>query len=179
MAAQKQEPARNQASLQARRSFESCLLVGHRRRLAGLGARQRAPDPGTFAGGPIKFPQPVSEGCRNGVFSDAYPEAGERPLALIGWLGLLAGTGLTANLAHAAVPPERILPDSTVFLLKLNDTKSFREAFLSSQYGQLWNDPALKDFRVELAEKLDDATKGLKERIGITFKELLEIPKDR
>ncbi len=104
------------------------------------------------------------------------PKRANRPLALIGWLGLLAGTGLTANLAQAAVPPERILPDSTVFLLKLNDTKSFREAFQSSQYGQLWNDPALKDFRVELAEKLDDATKGLKERIGITFKELLEIP---
>jgi hypothetical protein len=104
------------------------------------------------------------------------PKRANRPLALIGWLGILAVTGLPANLAQAAVLPERILPESTVFLLKLNDAKSFREAFLSSQYGQLWNDPALKDFRVELAEKLDDATKGLKERIGISFKELIELP---
>ncbi len=104
------------------------------------------------------------------------PKRANRPLALIGWLGLLAGTGLPANVAQAAAPPEKILPDSTVFLLKLNDAKSFREAFLSSQYGQLWNDPALKDFRDELAVKLDEATKGLKERIGISFKELFELP---
>ncbi len=65
-----------------------------------------------------------------------------RRLAFIGWLGLFGMTGLPAHLAQAAAPPERILPDTTLFLLKLNDVKSFREAFRGSQYGQLWNDPA-------------------------------------
>ena len=100
-------------------------------------------------------------------------------LALIGWLGLVPVLGLPVQRAQAAAPPERILPDTTVFLLKLNDVKSFREAFRSSQYGQLWNDPALKDFRDELGQKLTEATKALKEKIGVSLSELLELPQGR
>ena len=99
-----------------------------------------------------------------------------RRLAFIGWLGLFGMTGLPAHLAQAAAPPERVLPDSTLFFFKLNDVKSFRESFRSSQYGQLWNDPGLKDFREDLAERLEDASKALKERIGVSIKELLELP---
>ena len=99
-----------------------------------------------------------------------------RRLAFIGWLGLFGVTGLPANLVEAAAPPERVLPDTTLFLLKLNDVKSFRESFRSSQYGQLWNDPGLKDFREDLAVRLEDASKILKDRIGVSIKELLELP---
>ncbi|MFI5454914.1 MAG: DUF3352 domain-containing protein [Isosphaerales bacterium] len=99
-----------------------------------------------------------------------------RRSAKIGWLGLWVLTGLPAHLALAATPPERILPDTTIFLFKLNDVKSFRETFRNSQYGQLWNDPSLKDFKDELALKLEDATKGLKEKIGVSLKELFELP---
>ncbi len=96
--------------------------------------------------------------------------------ALIGWLGLFwALTGLSGGLAQAAAP-ERILPDSTIFLFKLNDVKSFRESFRNSQYGQLWNDPALKEFRDELGLKLEDLTKTLKARIGVSLSELFELP---
>ena len=97
-------------------------------------------------------------------------------LALVGWLGVSGLAGLSANLAQAATPPERVLPDSTVFLLKVNDVNALREAFRQSQYGQLWNDPALKDFREDLSAKLKDASKTLKEKIGVTLKELLELP---
>ena len=99
-----------------------------------------------------------------------------RRLAFIGWLGLFGVTGLPANLVEAAAPPERVLPDTTLFFLKLNDVKSFRESFRSSQYGQLWNDPGLKDFREDLAVRLEDASKILKDRIGVSIKELLELP---
>jgi hypothetical protein len=99
-----------------------------------------------------------------------------RRSALYGWLGFWALLGLPAYPAHAATPPERILPDTTLFLVKLTDVKSFRESFRNSQYGQLWNDPALKDFRDELALKLEDATKSLKEKIGVSLKELFELP---
>ena len=50
-----------------------------------------------------------------------------RRLALIGWLGLFGLAGLPAHPAQAAAPPERMLPDTTLFLLKFNDVKSFRE----------------------------------------------------
>ena len=99
-----------------------------------------------------------------------------RRSALIGWLGLWALTGLPGRLVQAAAPPERILPDTTIFLFKLNDVKSFRETFRNSQYGQIWNDPALKAFRDELGLKLEDATKSLRERIGVSLTELFELP---
>ena len=51
-----------------------------------------------------------------------------------------------------------------------------RESFRQCQYGQLWNDPALKDFREDLRSKLKDASNTLKEKIGVTLKELLDIP---
>src|SRR4051794_3934427 len=97
-------------------------------------------------------------------------------LALVGWVGLSGLSGLGANLAQAAAPPEQVLPESTVLLLKVNDVNSLREAFRQSQYGQLWNDPALKDFREDLASKMKDASKTLKEKVGVTLKELLELP---
>ena len=100
-----------------------------------------------------------------------------RRLALIGWLGLFGLTGLSAHLAQAAAPPERVLPDSTIFLFKLNDVKSFREAFRGSQYGQLWNDPAFKDFRDELGQKLEDAVQDAQGADRRQLKELLELPK--
>ena len=96
--------------------------------------------------------------------------------ALIGCLGLVPILGLPVQQAQAAAPPERILPDTTVFMLKLNDAKAFREAFRGSQYGQLWNDPALKEFREELGQKLAEASKDMKEKIGVSISDLLELP---
>jgi len=97
-------------------------------------------------------------------------------LALVGWLGLSGFSGLTANLAQAAAPPERVLPDSTVFLVKVADIKALRESFRQSQYGQLWNDPALKDFRDDIAGKLKETSNTLKKKIGVTLSELFDIP---
>ena len=96
--------------------------------------------------------------------------------AFIGCLGLVPALGLPVQQAQAAAPPERILPDTTVFMIKLNDAKAFREAFRASQYGQLWNDPALKDFRDELGQKLADATKDLKKRSASAVADLIQLP---
>jgi hypothetical protein len=97
-------------------------------------------------------------------------------LALVGWLALSGFFGLTANLAQAAAPPERVLPDSTVFLVKVADINALRESFRQCQYGQLWNDPALNDFRDDIASKLKDTSNTLKEKIGVTLQELFDIP---
>lgn len=97
-------------------------------------------------------------------------------LALVGLVGLSGLSGPGAKLARAAAPPEQVLPESTVLLLKVNDVNTLREAFRKSQYGQLWNDPALKDFREDLASKMKDASITLKEKVGVTLEELLELP---
>jgi Protein of unknown function (DUF3352) len=96
--------------------------------------------------------------------------------ALFGCLGLVPLLGPSVQRAQAAAPPERVLPDTTVFMVKLNDAKAFRAAFRGSQYGQLWNDPSLKDFREELGHKLTEATKDLKEKIGLSLSDLVELP---
>lgn len=96
-------------------------------------------------------------------------------LVLLGWVGLLGLTGLPAR-ATAAAPPERMLPENTIFFAKMVDAKAFRKAFEASQYGRLFNDPALKDFREELMRRVEDAAKPFKEAVGLTVAELLELP---
>ena len=96
-------------------------------------------------------------------------------VAMLGWLGLLGLTGLPAR-ATAAAPPERMLPETTIFFAKMVDAKAFRKAFDASQYGLLYNDPALKDFREELMKRLEDAAKPLKEAVGLSVTELIELP---
>jgi len=96
-------------------------------------------------------------------------------LALAGWLGL-AGLSLVAAQGQAAAPPEKVLPDSTFGFLKVNNAAALREALRQTQFGQLWNDPALKEWREDLTARLNDAGTSLKKRIGVTYKELLELP---
>ncbi|WP_165248431.1 hypothetical protein [Paludisphaera soli] len=97
-------------------------------------------------------------------------------LALVGILGA-TGLGLRANLAAAATPPEQVLPDSTLFFLKIADVGKFREAFLASTYGQLWSDPALAALRADVVEKVKPTSEAMKEKVGVTLKELFELPK--
>ena len=58
----------------------------------------------------------------------------------------------------------------------MNNAAALRESFRQSQFGQLWKDPALKDFKESFFERLDESGKGLKEKLGITFQELYELP---
>lgn len=96
-------------------------------------------------------------------------------LALAGWLGL-AGLSLVPAQGWAATPPDKILPESTIALLKINNAAALRESFRQSQFGQLWADPGMKAWRDDLSARLDDAGKSLKKRIGVTYQELLELP---
>lgn len=93
-------------------------------------------------------------------------------LGVIVWLAIVA----LAGQAKAAAPPERVLPDTTVLLFKINSAKEFRESFRQSQYGQLWNDPGLNEFKEELSQRINDVTKSLRERIGMSIGEILAIP---
>jgi hypothetical protein len=97
-------------------------------------------------------------------------------LALGGWLGLSGLNAFDFNRASAAAPPERVLPETTFFMAKVADAKALRQAFVQSQYGQLWNDPAMGDFKADLREKLQDAGKSFKDQFGLTLKELAELP---
>jgi hypothetical protein len=88
----------------------------------------------------------------------------------------MAGFSLAAAPSRAAAPPEKVFPDSTLLFVKVRNAAAMRESFRQSQFGQLWNDPAMKDFRADVAEKLNEGNKSLKAKVGVTFDELLEIP---
>ena len=95
-------------------------------------------------------------------------------LALAGCLGL---AGLFVAAAERAFPPlENTLPDSTFVFLKVKNAEGIRAAFRQSQLGQLWADPALKPFKDDLVEKLDEGNKTVKERLGVTLGDLLDMP---
>jgi hypothetical protein len=103
------------------------------------------------------------------------PLRAARRLAVTGSF-VLAGLLLAAAQGRAATPPEKMLPDSTVAFVKINNAAALRQAFLQSQYGQLWNDPAVKVWKDDVLERVDDASKTLKEKIGVTYRELIELP---
>jgi len=92
------------------------------------------------------------------------------------WLGIVGLVGLPQSAAMAAAPPERIVPENTILLFKINNAKEFRESFRQSQYGQLWNDPGLKEFKDELSQRINEASKSFRERLGISIGEILAIP---
>src|SRR5438270_690568 len=67
-------------------------------------------------------------------------------LAFTGWLGL-AGLSLAAAHGRAATPapPEKVLPDSTVFFAKVKNAAALREAFRQSQFGIGTDTATVKD----------------------------------
>ncbi len=96
-------------------------------------------------------------------------------LALTAWLGL-AGLSFLASRGMAAEAPEKTHPDTTVLFVKINNAAGLREAFRQSQFGQLWSDSALKPFKDDLATRLDDPSNSLKDNIGVSLRELLDLP---
>jgi len=96
-------------------------------------------------------------------------------IALSGCLGLAAVSSL-ASVTHAAAEPEKVLPDSTLFFFNVKNVGELREAFGQSQFGQLLADPAIKPLKDSVAEKLGQASKDLKAKLGVTIDELLTLP---
>jgi len=95
--------------------------------------------------------------------------------ALSGCLGLATVSSL-ASVTHAAAEPEKVLPDSTLFFFNVKNVSEFREAFGQSQFGQLLADPAIKPLKDSVSEKLGQASKDLKAKLGVTIDELLTLP---
>ncbi|QDV36011.1 hypothetical protein [Tautonia plasticadhaerens] len=94
---------------------------------------------------------------------------------------VLAGSALLGVLATAApavaqVPGENALPGSTLAIVKVSSASDLREALGDSQFGRLLADPAMEPLLEDIRTKLDDLNTQLKQRIGVTLKELVETP---
>jgi Protein of unknown function (DUF3352) len=101
-----------------------------------------------------------------------------RAVSRLAWAGLvsLAGLTLSAAPASAALPAEQTLPGSTLALVKVDNTAALREAFERSQFGQMLADPAMTPLKDDLRGKLEGRNAQLKQRFGLTFAELLDLP---
>ena len=95
--------------------------------------------------------------------------------ALSGSLGL-AIVAASAPAGHAAVEPEKVLPDSTLFFFKVKNAAEFRDGFAQSQFGQLLADPAVKPLKDDVLKKLEQQSKALKDKFGVTLDELVKLP---
>src|SRR4051794_2911817 len=104
------------------------------------------------------------------------PLRAARRLAVTGWFGMAGLLLVVAQGRAAALPSEKMLPDSTVAFIKIQSASGLRQAFRQSQFGQLWNDPAVKAWKDDIIERVDDASKTLKEKIGVAYLELFELP---
>src|SRR5262249_31704658 len=60
--------------------------------------------------------------------------------------------------------------------IKIQNAAGLRQAFGQSQIGQLWNDPAVKDWKDAIMARVDDDSKTLKEKIGVSYLELFALP---
>ena len=95
-------------------------------------------------------------------------------LALTGCLGL-AALSVAAATGRAA-DPEKTLPDSTLFFFKVKNVAELRESFKKTSFGQLLADPAMKPLEDDFAGKLEEASKDVKAKLGVTLNELLSLP---
>jgi len=97
--------------------------------------------------------------------------------ASTGCLGLaILSASIGGGTALAAAEPEKVLPDSTLFFLKIKDVSQLREAFQRSEFGRLLADPAVKPIKDDVAAKLDQYNKDVKAKLGVTLGELLSLP---
>ena len=89
-----------------------------------------------------------------------------------GWLclGLLL---FASREAQAAAPKSEILlPATTVGYLSVNDAEDLEARWLRTQLGQFTQDPSLDPFIERMRESLAHRMGNLKDRLGITPKDL-------
>ncbi|RUL84211.1 hypothetical protein [Tautonia sociabilis] len=97
------------------------------------------------------------------------------PIRVLAGLTLF-GLILAAAPTSAQVPGEDALPGSTLAVVKVKSTSDLREALGNSQFGRLLEDPAMQPLLDDISAKFEDLNTQLKQRIGVTLKELLETP---
>src|SRR6185436_5545271 len=82
-------------------------------------------------------------------------------------VGIAAVLSLGSTYAQIA-PAEQLLPDDTIGLVTIPDWKKFTADISKSPYGQLWNDPAMKQFRENFNSNFQaDFLKPLEKELGV------------
>lgn len=89
---------------------------------------------------------------------------------------------LPHSVTHGPVRPipevaaEHLLPDDTFLFARIANVKEFRAGWEQSQRGRLFADPAMKGFVEDLMRAFDEASGDAKTLLGLSIRELLELP---
>ncbi|HIE99540.1 MAG TPA: hypothetical protein EYG03_04295 [Planctomycetes bacterium] len=75
---------------------------------------------------------------------------------------------------------DQILPQDTYLYVSFPNITALKSHFTQASVGQLWNDPALDDFKAEVtnafSNELDEGLVQVQEALGLTLLEFLQIP---
>ncbi|NNJ25380.1 hypothetical protein [Alienimonas chondri] len=91
---------------------------------------------------------------------------------------VLLAPALAAPTAAAAdpVPAAKRLPPITYGFVSVPDMTTAKERFNATKASGMFTDPALADVRDMVGDKLEEGGEALRERLGITLEELLDVP---
>jgi hypothetical protein len=94
--------------------------------------------------------------------------------SLIGALGILA---IACPLSRAQRPPSVcLLPEDTLLFASVLDVPDTRERFSRTAFGGILSDSSLQPVVVDILRRFDEATAPLRESVGLTVDDLLNIP---
>ena len=79
-------------------------------------------------------------------------------------------------LAEDAVPLDRRMPRTALLFVSVRNVPELTRKFNESNSGKLVNDPAVKEFREQVVEKIEETAKEYEGKYGLTIKELLALP---
>lgn len=100
------------------------------------------------------------------------PRAARR-LPSVGLLGLALFAASAP--ATAAGPLDKALPETTFFYLEVSNVSQLREAFSQTQFGRLLDDEAMAPLLKDVTDKLEKPSAELKERVGLTIPQVLDL----
>ena len=111
-------------------------------------------------------PQFVRESSSQGIFQAGNPT---------GW-GVPALVSAPTETAPARVSAVKLLPPNTVLLLWVPNAPELAKRFMNTAMGRMSQDPQMKPLVQDVYGSVVDAVANLKDQIGLTLPELLEIP---
>ena len=116
-----------------------------------------------------KFIDTAVEGLENHMRRKSYAAA--LLIILVGELAL-GRPALSAD----AVPTARRLPSNTFVHFTIPNVDELKKRWNESAIAEIREDRALADFREDVEALLEEASRRIKEQVGLTLEEILEIP---
>ena len=101
-------------------------------------------------------------------------------LALVGLLRGFIGSAILAMIlvtaAYAGRPAAELLPENTLGMISISDTRDLAARFMNTDLGRMTQDPQMKPFVIQLYSSLSDLVATFQDRIGLSLAEIVALP---